>query len=635
MMIMNINIKNTLRLGIIAAVGAAAMVSCTDTWNEHYDEVAKVVYDGTTMQAIEEQAPDFAAVIKAVGYDRELTSANVYTIWAPQNINKDSLLALAKTDSAAVVDQFIKNHVARYAVSDNGTEQEITLMSSKNTTMTTTKFGTSSLVSGKTNISCTNGLIHVIDNNINYQHNIFELIEHNYKKSSYASKALQGGSLYSFLQVWNKDSLDEDRSVSRGVDEDGEKIWVDSVVIRNNTVLKNVDALVYEEDSSYIAILPSDKAYNERYDYYKNLLVFNPNENLTQEGRADSLQNYYANMFAMEDLFYNINANEHIEDSLKSSTYRDSNNPYNVYYRKDKRNQPKERPTHDILAGLTPIDCSNGTAYEVDEYPMSPTEQSFRRINIPASSANLAVATDASSQRLYTRYVSESMSMLSGTLYDYDVDTIWNDDHSEVIRVDSTYEGTRSYRFLDVVPSSSSSNPNVAFFIPNTLSGTYDLYIVTCPIWARTGFNNGEKLADDPRGYRFYTYVWERENDGKNIGEYPSTGTRLVPIDPTTLSDADKAALGEDTLHLGKSTGNYYITDPTNKIDTLYLGEYTFKNTYYGLGRTENQAGVMIQFVTYISSALRNTYSREMLISRVILKPKDNVSAAEDAKRRK
>ena len=608
---MNNYIKNSLRMGIIAAAGAAAMVSCTDTWDDHYDSATMSGFNGTTMQAIEKNAPDFAAVIKAVGFDRELNSDNVYTVWAPMSFNKDSILEVAKKDSAAVVDRFIKNHIARYAISDNGTTQHVDLMSLKTEYMNEDHtFGPSHLVEGKTNIACHNGVLHMIDKSIDYTKNIYELIHDQYALSTTPGKEEQGGSLYAFLQKFNADSLDESRSVSRGVDENGEKIWVDSVVIRNNTALKNMDALVYEEDSSYIAIIPSEAAFQKRYKTYKKLLQFNPIEDTKAANACDSLQNYYANMFAMEDLFFNINANEHMEDSLKSTSWRTSPVPYGVYYRKDKKNQPAERPTHDILAGLEPIECSNGVAYLVDEYPMDAMEQSFRKLTV--TPGYLSEATDAADNELYTKDCSEP-KYIGGMLTDYKVDTIYNED-GEVLKVDSTFIGTRNYTFYDFEPSNSTKNPFISFYIPNTLSGTYELYLVTCPIWAKTGFNNGEKLEDDPRGYRFYTYVWERESDGKNLGSYPATGKRLTPPLPGEVGSYGKGS--------GLSEKNFYMTDPTEKIDTLYLGDYTFKNTYYSRGYTEEAAGAMIQFNTQITSKQTSTYSREMLISKVILKPK-------------
>lgn len=608
-MIMNNNIKNTLRMGIIAAAGAAAMISCSDTWDDHYDAASVRSFDGTTMKAIETNAPAFAEVIKAVGYNRELSSDNVYTIWAPVSFNKDSLLTLARTDSAAVVDKFIKNHIARYTVSQNGTNQEVALMSSKNTMMTSDgMFGSAKIKIP--NLSCSNGVLHVIDANINYQNNIFEQIEALYNPAS------DSISLYSFLEIWNADSLDESRSVSRGKDDNGYDIWVDSVTIRNNTVLKNVDALVYEEDSSYIAIIPSAKAYDERYNIAKKLLVFNPHEDAISTGACDSLQKYYANMFAMTDLFFNKNANEHWQDSLKSTNYEMSFDwPNHIYYSKVPRNGlHPDKQVNDILAKCgTPIYCSNGDAYAVDEYPMSAIEQFFKKRTITATSRSIDNSTSSKDNTpLYTKNVG-STTMMSGTIYDYATDTIWNEDQTEIVKVDSTYIGTRNFRFLDVVPTSSSTNPSIAFQIPNTLSGTYDLYLVTCPIWAKTGFNNGEKPENDPRGYRFYTYIWER---GEN-GEYPSSGVRLVPPE-------EGAELSE---------GNYYQTGYTNKIDTLYLGEYTFSNAYYG----RNEEGVLIQFQTQVSSKLASTYSREMLITSIILRPKleaTDETAATEAKRK-
>jgi len=615
---MNNNIKNTLRMGIIAAAGAAAMVSCTDTWDDHYDAAVMNGYNGTTMKAIEENAPDFAAVIKAVGYDRELNSDNIYTIWAPSSFNKDSLLQLAKVDSAAVVDKFIKNHIARYAISDNGTMQKVDLMSSKTLWMTESEFGDADMIDGKTNIACKNGVLHMINKNVNYIPNIYELIQDQYAQSTMANKGEQGGSLYAFLQKFNADSLDEKRSVSRGVDENGEKIWVDSVVIRNNTALKNVDALVYEEDSSYIAILPSDAAFHKRYKTYKKLLNFNPIEDTKAPNACDSLQNYYANMFAMEDLFYNINANEHSDDSLKSTTWRNAQVPYGVYYRHDKKDQPAERPTHDILEGLEAIECSNGIAYLTDEYPMDEFEQSFRKITVPSS--RLSTATDATNTGLYTKDCSVIASA-SGKLKDYKTEEVYDED-GQLIRTDSTEIGSRAYTFYDVAPTNSTKNPYIAYYIPNILSGTYEMYLVTSPIWAKTGFNNGEKLEDDPRGYRFYTYVWERESDGKNLGQYPSSGTRITPPAEGVVGSYGKGS--------ELSTGNYFMTDPTEKIDTLYLGDYTFKNTYYSRGTSEDASGAMIQFYSQITTRQTSSYSREMLISKVILKPKFSEADLED-----
>ena len=605
---MNKYINKTFLLGAVAATGALAISSCSDTWNDHYETASVTTYEVSTFEAIEEMAPDFADVIKAVGFDRELNSDNVYTIWIPETFDKDSIMALAQTDSAAVVDKFLKNHIARYAMSMNGTDQDILLMSEKRATMTAAgMFSTSKIVDP--NISCKNGVVHVIDTYYPYQNNLFEQM-----KSLYLSEA-DSISMYGFLKFYDKDSLDEARSVSRGVDENGNKIWVDSVVIRNNTVLKNIDALIYEEDSSYIAFLPSNKAYQERYELAKSLLIFNPWEDVIAEGACDSLQSRYAHMFALTDLFYNKNANEHMDDSLKSTNYLVTYDwPNHVYYRTEPLNGlHPDKQINDIIAkGGTPIECSNGQAYMIDEYPFSPLEQFFTKKTVWANRTTLDMTSDEVGKPIYTKNVGNVYN-LSGTFRDYQVDTVYAEDGVTVERVDSTYLGTRTYRFMQIPPSSSATNPTMAFQITNNLAGTYDLYLVTCPIWAKNGFN-GASPADDPRGYRFYTYVFERENDpsSKNLGEYPTRGERLTPPEGAGLSE-----------------GNYYITDYRNKIDTLYLGEYTFKNTYYG----RSEEGVLIQIAPQITSRLTSTYSREMLITSIILRPK--LVAAEEAGKRK
>ena len=600
---MDNKIKKIFRMGLIATVGAVAMHSCSDTWDDHYGTAVVTDYAGTTMQAIEEKAPDFAAVIKAVGFDRELTSDNVYTIWAPESFDKDAMLALAAKDSAAVVDQFIKNHIARYSVSavPGEGDKSISLMSMKKATMVgDATFGSSNIV--LPNLSCTNGVIHVIDNSIPYQYNIFEKI-----KAFYDVDPAEI-SLYSFLQKWDADSLDENRSVSHGVDEDGNKIWVSPFYIRNNTVLKNVDALIYSEDSDYIAIIPSAEAYKKRYEIAKSMLNFNPSQ-----PDCDSLQNYYANMFAMTDLFYNRNANldglvpggNGLQyDSLKSTNFKSYNWPNNLYYSKEpSKGLHPDKDINDILAKSgDPISCSNGWVYSVDEYPISVTEQFFKKREVIASSMTI----DKSDNSKYTTQVSSTINT-RGTVHWFDLDTIWvdNETKTEYERIDTIPLYDFDYRYCDIVPNGNNS-PTVAFQVPNTLSGTYEIYLVTCPIWVKD-------MSYDMRPYHFQVNIYERNDQG-------AYGSAKM-ITPSAESNHD---------------GNYFITEPDmhNPMDTLYVGDYTFKYSYHSL----DTEGVLIQLYNYVRNSDINKYSREILISSIILRPKyeaedEGESSATEAKR--
>ncbi len=581
------------------AAGLVAMNSCTDTWDDHYNSAAVLNYDGTTMQALQEKASDFAKVVKAYGYERELASENVYTIWAPANGTfnvSDYIDGNGKmcADSAEVVKQFIKNHIARYAVSLDSSDKTISLMNLKNSSMTSAgKFGGANITSS--NISCKNGILHIIDNAAPYNYNLFELIAKQYKDDQTEGKDTL--SLYKYLYdpSINNDSLIEDKSVSSGVDENGEKIWIDSFVIRNNTILKTVNAKIYEEDSNFIAILPSAKAWAERYKFAENLLRFNPYEDTRVEGACDSLQRHYSNVFAMTDLFYNVNANEHMEDSLKSTTWKRNTWIYNCYYRKQPKDMPEDKEINDILTKSgTPFVCSNGLGYLVDEYPMTPYEQFFKRIKVGANAGTLDLTLDDKGKAEFTKNVNENFRNQSGTY----ISAFYAD--SLMTELVSLKE--QRYNYLDVVPSNSNANPCVAFKIPNTLAGEYDMFLVTCPIWMTN------MTADEPdtRPYRFYVNVFERQSTGSSIGKYPSNGTRLSNPD---------------------GSGNYFITRgmPMSKDghklvnDTTYLGKYTFNYSYYG--RTDE--GVLIQLFSQVTAKLNTTYSREMLVSSIILKPHD------------
>lgn len=163
-----------------------------------------------------------------------------------------------------------------------------------------------------------------------------------------------------------------------------------------------------------------------------------------------------------------------------------------------------------------------------------------------------------------------------------------------------------SYNYVDIVPSTKAVNQTAGFNIFNTLPGTYDLYVVTCPIWLSTDYTTIEESLWDARPYRFYAYVFERENEGENMGEFPSQVDPLInPTDGTNFFETCGKAYRKD--------GHVIVND------TTYLGQYTFKKT----NNNSNIVDAVIQFQPYITSKQTEQFSREMLISSIILKPHD------------
>ena len=607
-MIMNNNIKNTLRWGLLAVAGASVMLSCTDTWDDHYDATSSNGYAGTTLKAIEEKASDFADIIKAVGYQRELASENVYTIWVPTDgtYDKDALLELAATDKQQVIDRFIKNHMTRYAVSQNTKDQVITLLNKKLVTMTNAEknqFG--DLTIDEPNLVCTNGVLHFIHGQNEYVPNINELIRDQYLASTQEGK--KECSLYSFIEEKDSDMLDESRSVSRGVDENGSTIWVDSVTTHTNIVLDAMSAEIYEEDSDFIAIIPSVAAWQKRYKLAASLLKFNPVEDRLRAGVVDSLKHLYAGYFTMRDLFFNRNANLHMEDSLMSTYYvsgRGSDWPNGVYYTKEPaRGLPLDKNVNNILGKMSdPIVCSNGIGYLVDEFPMTPVEQFFYKRTIRAWARYIDQTSTSPEFTKGVGTLSEKSATFDMPVYD-----------EEGNQVDTK---TRSYHFTDVAPKNTSTQVEVGFKLYSTLSGTYDLYLVTCPIWAKDGYTETDadgntSLVDwskDNRGYKFSARIYERNEEGEFSTKKDYYTDLTVPG-----TEKDKNFIIEPYDEENPEAYRF-----KNYVDTLYLGKYTFKNAYYG----RSNEGVVIKFTTTAKSGeAKNTYAREMLISDFILKP--------------
>ena len=609
-------IKNTFRAGFAIAAGLVVMYSCTDTWDDHYNAgLSSLKFNGTTMQALEETAPDFAKVVKAYGFSRELSSDNTFTVWAPADGSfelSDYVDANGErvADSAEVVNDFIKNHVALYSRSLSTVDQSFSLLNKKRGTMTADgMFGTSKIDEEQNNISCQNGILHLIDEPSPYACNLFEMIAQQYKDDPADEEDKAALSLYAYLydEKVNKDTLIENKSVDRGVDADGNKIWVSKYLEKNNTVLINHDAKLYEEDSLFIAILPTAKAWAERYKKAESLLKFNPSEE-TAPGICDSLTRHYANTFAMTDLYYNKNANEHWEDSLKSTDYYNNWHGVNdwtrhVYYKTEPKNMPEDKEINDILAKCgDPIECSNGTAYIVDEYPFTAVEQFFKRIKVSAKDENINKLS-AGTTWLYTKGVNESFSPKSGFYT-----------ATKQVEPEGTEELRQTYSYVDFKPTS--TTVRIGFNVAQTLSGTYDIYLVTCPIWLMD-YTNKPEDEWDLRPYRFKVNVFERDNgedvDDKNteVGQFPTKATFTFnnpnPIDeqPANIYLSQAKPMSEDGFLLVN--------------DTTYIGQYSFHNAYYG----RSDYGVIIQIEPSVLNKDKTKYSNEMLISSLILKPHD------------
>lgn len=591
---MNTNIKNAFRLGALAITGLFMAYSCSDKWDDHYaGNLEGVAFDGTIISGIEGQTEyevsDFLDVLKATGYDRNLNSDQIYTVWAPVNgsFDKDGLFAdLAAGDTAKVIDRFVKNHVALYNISLTPNEQTVTLLNSKSVKLTSAaegKFGKSDVL--QANIVCTNGILNIISNANEYVPTIFEQLEDDYKAYLSENPDVDAKSLISmmtFLKAYDADSLDESKSVYLGLDPNGNRVYVDSVMLRNNTILRSLDAYLYRDDSTYWAISPSVKAYQERYEIAKTFLNFNPSENVVNPNTTDSLQNRYANLFAMRDMFYNVNANEHYTDSLKSTEYSPRSWEDHVF-----RGNPYAEGG--LFAKAEPVECSNGIVYRVNEYPMSIYDQFYRKISTKVSNSHVDNTEDTSGKMIYVKSCKYPLASYNNTL--------------TYTSSETGYPVNVNYYYTEVLTTSSTSTPTVTFKVYNTLSGKYDVKLVTVPIRHKIGADK-----NDTRKYQFRATYFVRDDAGK----YTARGVQMK--DPVTDSRDFVTAHPEDVMDEEGNILSYDIA----VYDTINLGEVDLEYSYYG----RSDAGFMLQLNTKVGSKEKDLFSRDILVNSIIFEPK-------------
>lgn len=223
------------------------------------------------------------------------------------------------------------------------------------------------------------------------------------------------------------------------------------------------------------------------------------------------------------------------------------------------------------------IDCVEGTMHFVNKLPDYFVE-AFRAEMNPYSMEPVEIVTDASSVNfdldnkgatMFTKSVVTPMAT-------YVCDESW---------------GVPNNRCLYLQPINGNANPTVAFNIPQYLWGReYSIYAVFVRCDARDKLEG--KDEEDKRPYRFYTNIFERED----YGEYRKSTRLKNPADGS----------------------NYFVTNAENFVDTLYIGDYAFSD----------KLGGMIQIQSQVSSRQLADYSRDILISKIILVPKDNKEEA-------
>ena len=420
-------------------------------------------------------------------------------------------------------------------------------------------------------------------------------------------------SINTFIKSFQKTEFNESAS-AKGPTIDGKVTYVDSVTyLSNEYTTLYMNALLSQEDSNYVMILPTNETWKEtlertkKYFHFKDSYVQDVNtqneagedtlikgaKTTFTQAELDSIVDMYAKNAICQDLAFNANWQyEQIpitsisdirvadtrNDSLlstagtkfkKTGTLNGTNNSYVI--------EVDDYAT--LFGNADPIEMSNGYAYVVDKFAY-PFKTYAPNINLSGSRAY------ESCDNMCEPIPNQEKTYIKPTMV-IDGDTL---------KSDSTFK----YEYFIMQNKNASSNPGAFFKIPNVLSCKYDIYVVI-------GYNTEYQLRN-----KFYAYISYDTEDAR-VANMQLKNPNEDAVDANEESIYDTNHFVTQGRHLN-SKGEFCYTDTV-----CIAKDFEFPVSYYGL----SDAYPVIQLKSSLKSSERNLYCREIWVNAIILKSKE------------
>ena len=475
--------KNLLYNKVIGlAVATLTFVSCTDTWDDHYESLGggeNGVHEGTIWSAIKNNPnmTNFARVIEGCDYVDRLNGSQVFTVFAPTDndftsAEAEALIAEYKAqaetvlpENNTVIKEFIQNHMALYNHSfTNMHIDTLVLMNGKyavvnpDTTINGVKMT-------DVNQLYSNGVLFTMDKKLAFEPNVFEAFR---KDQDYDS-------IYSFLynSHYYYKVFQPSQSVAGSI-VNGKTQYLDSVFTQRNELYSYV-GLINSEDSDYIMVAPTNAVWKQLIDEYQT--YFDYPEKLTDR---DSMAYTQARLAIVEGTTFSrtFNTDAALQDSamstscIRSYTSRLSSwggvpFEYNQYY------MPKA--AKGALNQTEIMKCSNGEVRKATEWNID-KRMSFHTYRIAGNYDLKEVKKD------YDNSSKDSMDAVSHV-----VDYVTADNKA-------FYNKVWNNSFLTFESKVATSNHWMTYTIPGVLSNIgYDIYLVYVPALAADTTATGEQ----------------------------------------------------------------------------------------------------------------------------------------------
>lgn len=582
-------INKSLAACLVGCAFGAAMVSCTD-FNDYNEAPVDGLAQGnqTLWENISQndQLTDFAALVKRTGFDKELGNTRSYTVWAPVN-GSFAVSDYDQLNDSTLLQQFVKSHVAEYThVATGEVDKRIHTLNEKSFAFTGNGAYTyDEQPISKANLPGTNGMLHLLNGVAQFYPNLYE-----YLRMGDGINLLRD----EFLR-YETSTLDTKNSV-KGPVVNGIQTYIDSVIVTSNSLVNRLGARLSNEDSTYTFLMPNDKAYQEYYDrvkpyynYISTTLVQDIDNYTKSEDKktktADLAQWGWTPAYLSDSLARRLVVNNLIySDNDAYNRWVIDKGEYTDTLRtttRTKFSNPKE-----ILGYATDkVKMSNGTAYIMDSLAYLPWESYNPEIDVnPVSHFYSPIDVNNKNKNRFDFTASRV------TVPDSIAQALYGPE-------------TPGFRYLWAKSTNEYAPPHIYISLPNILSTTYKVYAVFMP--------SRVTLSDD-------SYYLLRTDEKPNILYFQLNYCDAKGKAAVWNFNAEDTAQTTSPSKQKKSMA--FITDPT-KADTLYLGQFTFPVAYKGLGDdyTPN---------LHISSPYNGfdnndvaTYSRDVHIVAIILKP--------------
>lgn len=328
-----------------------AAVACQDSWNRHYSYDKTLGGEDllTTLKA-EASYSRFVKLIEIAGLQDKLAGSGSYTVWAPHNdFIPDSVYTSGDT---ALIRDVVHNHIAYFLHSTAEAYSGSSVMMLNGKYIHFGKGGSEKFAFGGFELDpadrvCSNGVLHGLAGYVPFEYNLWEYLE----KTPELSLLLQAYNFY------DSTYMDRERSRRIGVDSMGNHVY-DTVLIQENTLLRRIGK-IYNEDRNYTMIAPTNRAFEQAFDYYKNYYKSNGGPTVTMN--KDSIQRTRTHLALIRNLIFEGGFDTLTDTAVVSTFGYRFGNPGELF---DGRR----------------IETSNGDLFIVDSLRFDPYELVYREM---------------------------------------------------------------------------------------------------------------------------------------------------------------------------------------------------------------------------------------------------------------